>query len=90
MFFNEQNNLQIILTKTNLLKYTKGKHLYLGIWQHFFAAFFKELALITIREMWGLGLELPGLGLGFHGKVSVSKFEPGLGLGGYGLDYIIG
>jgi len=51
VFFNEQNNLQIILTKTNLLKYTKGKHLYLGIWQHFFAAFFKELALITIREM---------------------------------------
>ena len=31
--------------------------------------------------MWGLGLELPGLGL-------VSKSEPGLGLGGYGLDYI--
>jgi len=33
-----------------------------------------------------------GLGLGFYGKVSVSvsKFEPGLGLGleGYGLDYI--
>jgi len=37
-----------------------------------------------------LGLELPGLGLGlgFHDKVSVSKFEPGLGFGGYGLDYI--
>jgi len=35
-------------------------------------------------------LELPGLGLGFYGKVSVSKFEPGLGLGGYGLDYITG
>jgi len=31
--------------------------------------------------MWGL--ELPDLGL-------VSKFEPGLGLGGYGLDYITG
>jgi len=31
----------------------------------------------------GLGFELPGLGL-------VSKFEPGLGLGGYGLDYITG
>jgi len=47
-----------------------------------FATFFKELALITIREMWGLGLELPGLGLdlGFYGKVSVSKFEPGVGL----------
>jgi len=36
------------------------------------------------------GLELPGLGLGFYGKVSVSKFEPGLGLGGYGLDSITG
>jgi len=47
------------------------------------AAFFKELALITIREMWGLGL-------GFHGKVSVSKFEPGLDLGDYGLDCITG
>jgi len=51
-----------------------------------FAAFFKELALITIREMWGLGLELSGLG--FYGKVSVSKFQPGLG--GYGFDYISG
>jgi len=39
--------------------------------------------------MWGLGLELPDLGLGY-GKVSVSTFEPGLGLGGYGLDYITG
>jgi len=37
--------------------------------------------------MWGLDVELPGLGLGFYGKVSVSKFGPGLGLGGYGLDY---
>jgi len=31
--------------------------------------------------MWGLGLERPDLGLGFYGKVSVSKFETGLGLG---------
>ena len=65
---------------------------YSATFQIFFSAFFIELALITIREMWGLGLELPGLGLGFYGKVSVSvsKFEPGLGLGlgGYGLDYI--
>ena len=38
--------------------------------------------------MWGLSLELPVLGLGFFGKVSVSKFA--LGLGGYGLDYITG
>jgi len=41
--------------------------------------------------MWCFGLKLPGLGLGFYKKVSVavSKFEPDLGLGGYGLDYII-
>ena len=49
---------------------------YLDIWQcarYFVAASFKELALITIIEMWGLGLELPGLGLDlvFHDKVSV-------------------
>ena len=55
--FNEQDNLKNFLSKTNLLKYSNGKHLYLGIWQHskyFSAAFFKELALMTIREMWGL------------------------------------
>ena len=55
---------------------------YLGIWQcarYVVAALFKELALISIREMWGLGLELPGLCLGFYDS---------LGLGGYGLDYI--
>jgi len=63
---------------------------------HFVAALFKELALITIREMWGLEsrsrtsrsrslsrLSWQSLGL-------VSKFEPGLGpdLGCYGLDFI--
>jgi len=37
-----------------------------------------------------LGLELSSLGLGFYGKVSVLKFQPGLGLGGYGLGYITG
>jgi len=51
---------------------------------------FKELALITIREMWGLEsrtsrsrsrLLWQSLGL-------VSEFESGIGLGGYGLDYI--
>jgi len=51
---------------------------YLGMWQcgrYFVAASFKKLALITIREMWGLGLELPGLGLGlvFYDKASVSS-----------------
>jgi len=49
---------------------------YLDIWQcarYFVAALFKELALITIREMWGFGLELPGLGFGFFDKVSVSS-----------------
>ena len=70
---------------------------YLGIWQcarYFVAALFKELALITITEMWGLEsrsrtsrsrsrILWQSLGLGL-----VSKFEPGLGLGGYGLDYI--
>jgi len=71
----------------------------LSIWwcaRYFVAALFKELALITIREMWGLEsrsrsrtsrsrfrLLWQSLGL-------ASKFEPGLGLGlgGYGLDYI--
>jgi len=33
------------------------------------------------------GLLWQSLGLGFYSKVSVSKFEPGFGLGGYGLDY---
>jgi len=72
---------------------------YLDIWQcarYFVAALFKELALITIREMWGLEsrsrTSRSRSGLGFYDKVSVSsrnsKFEPGLGLGGYGLDYI--
>jgi len=72
---------------------------YPDIWQYaryFVAALFKELALITTREMWGLEsrsrtsksrsrLLWKSVGLGL-----VSKFEPGisLGLGGYGLDYI--
>jgi len=40
--------------------------------------------------MWGLGLELPRLGplLLWQSLGLVSKFE--LGLGGYGLNYIIG
>jgi len=72
---------------------------YIDIWQcarYFLVALFKELALIAIREMWGLESrsrprtsrsqsrllwQSPGLGV-------VLKFEPGLGLGGYGLDYI--
>jgi len=70
---------------------------YLDIWQcarYFVTALFKELALITIRGMWGLEsrprsrtsrsrsrLLWQSLGL-------VSKFEPGLGLGSCGLDYI--
>jgi len=72
---------------------------YLHIWQcviYFVAALFKELALIIIIEMWGPAsrsrtsrsrsrsrLLWQSLGLGL-----VSKFEPGLGLGGYGLVYI--
>jgi len=68
---------------------------YLDIWQcatYFIAALFKELALITIREMWCLQcrsrtsrsrsrLLWQSLGL-------VSKFEPGLGLRDCGLGYI--
>jgi len=69
------------------------------IWRcafYFVTALFKELVLITIIEMWGLEsrsrsrtsrsrsrLVWQSLGLGL-----VSKSEPGLGLGGYGLDYI--
>ena len=34
--------------------------------------------------MWGLELS----GLGFYGEVSVSKFQPSLGLGGYGFDNV--
>ena len=69
----------------------------LDIWRcafYFVTALFKELVLITIIEMWGLEsrsrtsrsrsrLLWQTLGL-------VSKSEPGLGLGGYGLDYITG
>jgi len=65
---------------------------YLLSWYLAMGQIFKELALITIREMWGIEsrsrtsrsrsrLLWQSLGL-------VSKFEPGLGLGGYGLDYI--
>jgi len=35
VFFNEQDNLQIFLSQTNVLKHSNGKHLHLGIWQHF-------------------------------------------------------
>ena len=72
---------------------------YLDTWQcarYFVAALFKELALITIREIRGLEsrsrtsrsrsqLIWQSLVLGL-----VSKFEPGLGLGGHGLDYTTG
>jgi len=70
---------------------------YLGIWQcarYFVAALFKELALTTIREMWGLeswsrsGSPRSRSRLLWQSLGLVSKFEPGLGLGGYGLDYI--
>ena len=64
--------------------------------QIFCCSIIQGLALIAISEMWGLESRSPSrtsrsrsqvlwhsLGLGL-----VSKFEPGLGLGGYGLDYI--
>jgi len=93
MFFNEQDNLQIFLSKTHLLNYSNGKNLYLGTWQHskYFLQHFSRSSLELPSEkceVSSLGLELPGLGLGFNDKFSVSKFQPGLGLGGYGLDYI--
>jgi len=50
--------------------------------RYFVAALFKELALINIREMWGLESRLLWQSLGL-----VSKFEPGLG--GNGLLYYI-
>jgi len=51
---------------------------FLDIWQcarYFVAALFKELALMTMMEMWGLEsrLEISGLDLGFYVKVSVSS-----------------
>jgi len=72
---------------------------YLDIWQcgiYFVAALFKELALISIIEMWGLesrsrtSRSRPRSRLSWQTLGLVSKFEPGLGLGvgGYGLDYI--
>jgi len=30
--FSEQENLKNVLRKTNLLKHSNGKHLYVGIW----------------------------------------------------------
>jgi len=69
---------------------------YLDIWQcarYFVAAFFKELALFTLREMWGLksrswtSTSWSRSRLLWQSLSLVSKFE--LGLGGYGLDYII-
>jgi len=40
VLFNERDNLQIFLSLSQnlskkLLKHSNGKHLYLGIWQHF-------------------------------------------------------
>jgi len=58
---------------------------YLGVWQcarYFVAALFKELALITIKEMWGLQS---------RSRTSRSRSRllwQSLGLGGYGLVYI--
>jgi len=73
------------------LKRSNGKHLYLGIWQHF---------TYFLQHFSSEKCEVSSLGFGFYGKVSVSKFQPslglglggyglgGCGLGGYGLDYI--
>ena len=52
----------------------------------------KEFAVVTIREMWGLQsrsrTSRSRSRLLWQSLSLVSKFEPGLGLGGYGLDYI--
>ena len=48
---------------------------YLATFQISFAAFFNELASITISEMRGLGLELSGLSLGFYSKVKSLGLE---------------
>jgi len=68
---------------------------YLGICQcarYFVAALFKELALITIRKMWVLEsrsrTSRSQSRLLSQSLDLVSKFEPGLGLWGYGFDYI--
>jgi len=70
---------------------------YLGIWRcarYFVTALFKELALITIREMWGFESRSRPRTSRFRSRLLwqslglVSKFEPSLGLGGYDLDYI--
>ena len=70
---------------------------YLDIWQcarYFVAALFKELALITIREMWGLEspfrISRSRSRLLWQSLSLVSKFETGLGLRGYSLVYITG
>jgi len=58
----------------------------LAKFQKFFAAFFKELAVITIREMWGLESQSRTSRSRsrylWQISVSVSKLEPGLDPGG--------
>jgi len=66
---------------------------YLDIWQcarYFVATLFKDLALITIREMWGLESRTFGSPSRPLWQSLVSKVQPGLGLGGYSLDNITG
>jgi len=53
----------------------------LAIRQIFFATLFKESAFNYHQR---------NVSSRFHDKVSVLKFEPGLSLGGYDLDYITG
>jgi len=53
--------------------------------------FLKNFAKISIFEVSSLGLafQVWSLGLGVLDEVSVSKFQPGLGLESYGHNYII-
>jgi len=84
VFFNEQDNLHIFLSKTNLLKHSNGKHLYIGIWQHskYFCSTFQ-----------GVGFDYHQINVRSQSRTSTSRsrlFWQSLGLGGYGLDYITG
>jgi len=54
VFFNEKDNLQVFLSQNKFIEAWQRQEplaWYLATFQIFFAAFFKELALITIRKM---------------------------------------
>jgi len=53
------------------------------MWQIFCCSVIEEVSFKYHQKK----CEVQSLGLGFCDNVSVSKFESGFGLGGYGLDY---